>query len=66
MEKTKKLFGIKTKLLYLTETLLAKEMKESHVLMNKPVYFGMSIPELSKSIIHEKKLSYVTWIQTAL
>ena len=28
-------------------------MKETQILMNKPVYLGLSILELSKMLIHE-------------
>ena len=32
-----------------TENLLAKEMKKTQILMNKPVYIGLSILDLSKT-----------------
>ena len=36
---------------FFTETLLAIEMKETQIIMNKPVYFGLSILDLSKTVI---------------
>ena len=36
-----------------TENLLAIEMRKTQILMNKPVYLGLSIPELSKTIMYE-------------
>ena len=36
-----------------TENLLAIEMRKTQILMNKPVYLGLSIPELSKTIMHK-------------
>ena len=58
-----------------TKDLLAIEMKKTEILMNKPVYLGRSILELSKILIYGfqydyvkpnmvKKQSCVTWIQT--
>ena len=47
----KKLFGIWTKLSYhknLKKKLLAIEMKKAQILMNKPVYLGLTILEISK------------------
>ena len=38
---------------FFTENLLAIEMKKTEILMNKPVYLGLSILELSKIQIHE-------------
>ena len=54
--------------------LLAIEMKKSEIFMNKPVYFGLSILELSKMLMYEfwydyvkpnmvKKQICVIWIQ---
>ena len=37
---------------FFTEHLLAIEMKKSEILMNKPVYSGFSILELSKILIY--------------
>ena len=36
-----------------TENLLAIEMRKTQILMNKPVYLGLSIPELSKTIMYK-------------
>ena len=33
---------------FFTENLLETEMKETQILINKPVYFGLSILDLSK------------------
>ena len=57
-----------------SENLLAIEMKRIQILMNKPVYLGLSILEMSKTVMYELwydyvKLKYrelVTWIQTTL
>ena len=51
-------------------------MNKTHVLMNKPVYLGLSILDLSKTVMYEfcyyyvnenmvKKENCVRWIQTA-
>ena len=37
---------------FFTEYLLAKKMKEPQALMNKPVYLGLSILELSEYTFH--------------
>ena len=50
------LFSKRANLLYakfFTEYLLTTKMKETQILMNKPVYLGLSILELSKMLIHE-------------
>ena len=39
--------------------LLAMEMKKSEVLINKPVYLGHSILELSKILMHDFWYDYV-------
>ena len=44
--KKKKLFPVK----FLTENLLAIEMKKNQMHMNKPVYLGLSILDLSKTV----------------
>ena len=36
-----------------TETLLVTEMRKTQILMNKPVYLGLSILDLSKTVMHE-------------
>ena len=44
---------------FFMELLLAIEMKKAQILMNKPVYLGLSIPELSKILMHEFWYDYV-------
>ena len=44
---------------FLTESLLAIKLKKTEVLMNKPVYLGLSILELSKILIYEFWYDYV-------
>ena len=39
--------------------LLATEMKKTEIFMNKPVYFGLSILELSKMLMYEFWYDYV-------
>ena len=36
-----------------SENLLATEMKKTKVKMNKPVYLGLSILDISKTLMHE-------------
>ena len=38
---------------FFTENLLAIEMRKTQILMNKLVYLGLSILELSKTIMYE-------------
>ena len=38
---------------FFMENLLALEMKKTEILMNKPVYLGLSILELSKILMYE-------------
>ena len=38
---------------FFTENLLAIEMRKIQILMNKPVYLGLSILDLSKTVMHE-------------
>ena len=38
---------------FFTENLLAKEIKNTEILMNKLVYLGLSIRELSKMLMYE-------------
>ena len=38
---------------FFTENLLAIEMKKTEILMNEPVYLGLSIPELNKIFMYE-------------
>ena len=60
-----------------SENLLAIEMKKTKVKMNKPVYLGMSILDISKTLMyefwydyikpkHKEKQNYATWTLTAL
>ena len=44
---------------YFTEHLLAIEMKNTEIIMNKPVYLGLSILELSKIVMYEFWYDYV-------
>ena len=38
---------------FFTENLLAIEMRKTQILMNKPVYLGLSILDLSKPVMYE-------------
>ena len=38
---------------FFRENVLAREMKKKQILMNKPVYLGLSIPELSKILMYD-------------
>ena len=60
---------------FFTENLLVIDMRKSQILMNKPVYLGLSILDLSKIVIYQfwhdyvkqnmvKMQSFVMWIQT--
>ena len=61
---------------YFSENRLAVEIKKAKVKMNKPVYLGMSILDISKTCMDlgmntlsqsmEAEKNYVTWILTAL
>ena len=55
--KKKKLFSIRTKLSHVKvfhmNFILAIEIRKTQVLMNKPVYLGLSILELSKTVMYE-------------
>ena len=44
---------------YFSENLLAIEMKKTKVKMNKPVYLGMSILDISKTLMYEFWYDYV-------
>ena len=37
---------------FFTENLLTAEMKKTQILMNKPVYLGLSILNLSKTVMY--------------
>ena len=62
---------------WFSETLLAIEIKKTKVKMNKPVYLGFSISEVSKTLMYEFGMiilnqsietmqNYATWIQIVL
>ena len=56
------IISIRTKLSYykvFMENLLAIEMTKSKILMNKPVYLGLSILDLCKTVIHEFCYDYL-------
>ena len=44
---------------FFTENLLAIEIKKTEILINKPVYLGLSILELSKILMYEFWYDYV-------
>ena len=44
---------------FFTGNLLAEEMKKNSILMNKPVYLGLSKLDLSKSVMHKFQYDYV-------
>ena len=44
---------------FLTENLLAIEMRKSQILMRKPVYLGLSVLDLSKTVMYEFWYDYV-------
>ena len=61
---------------FFTENLLAKEMRKYQILMNKSVYSGLLILDLSKNVIYElwydylklkygEKRNLVIWIQVS-
>ena len=39
--------------LQISQKLLAVAMRTTQILMNKPVYLGLSISNLSKTVMHE-------------
>ena len=43
----------------LTKTLLATEMKRAQIIMNKPVYLGLAILDISKSKMYEFWYDYL-------
>ena len=44
---------------FFTENLLAIEVRKTQILMNKPVYLGLSILDLSKTVMYEFWYDYV-------
>ena len=44
---------------FFTENLLAIEIKKTEILINKPIYLGLSILELSKILMYEFWYDYV-------
>ena len=44
---------------FFTENLLATEMKKTQILINKPVYLGLSILDLSKIVMYVYSYDYV-------
>ena len=44
---------------FFTKNLLATEMRKTQILMNNPVYLGLSILDLSKTVMHEFQYDYV-------
>ena len=44
---------------FFTERLLTTEMRKTHILMNKPVYLGLTIIDLSKTVMYEFWYDYV-------
>ena len=44
---------------FFTENVLAIEMRKTQILMNKPVYLGLSILDLSKSLMFESSYGSV-------
>ena len=44
---------------YFSENLMAVEMKKTKVKMNKPIYLGMSILDISKTLIYEFWYDYI-------
>ena len=62
---------------HFSENLMAIEMKKTKVKMNKSIYFGMSILDISKTLMYDfgmvmlnsstkTKQNYATWIMAAL
>ena len=45
--------------MFFSENLLAMEMRKTQILMNKPVYLGLSILDLSKTVMYEFWYDYV-------
>ena len=44
---------------YFSKNLMAIEMKKTKVKINKPIYLGMSIPDISKTLMYEFWHDYI-------
>ena len=44
---------------FFTENLLATEMRKTQILMNEPIYLGLAILHLSKTVMYEFQYDYV-------
>ena len=44
---------------FITENLLVIEIRKTQILMNKPVYLGLAILDLSKTVMYELWYDYV-------
>ena len=44
---------------FFTENLLATGMRKTQILMNEPIYLGLAILELSKTVMYEFQYDYV-------
>ena len=49
---------------YFSENLMAIEMKKTKVKLNKPVYFGMSILDIGKTLMYEFRYDYIKPMET--
>ena len=61
-EKTKKLFGVRTSLSYykfFCKKFISNRNGKNEILMNKPVYLGLSILELSRILMYKFWYDYV-------
>ena len=62
IRKKKKLFSARIKYHrtnFFPENLLAIEVRKSQIFMNKPAYLGLSILELSKTVMYEFRHDYM-------
>ena len=62
LRKEKYLFSIRTQFSYYKffyRNLLAIEMRKTQILTNKPVYLGLSILDISKTVMYEFQCDYV-------
>ena len=44
---------------FFTENVLVIEIKKTQILLNKPVYLGLSVLDLSKTVLYEFRYDYV-------